>query len=172
MNGEGGEFRQRRGQVESLLRALEELPDTAAREAARQLARALFDLHAAGLKRILEMAGDEALKRFLDDPAVNGLLLLHGLHPQPPEVRLSGALERIRHHLRSAGGDVELMSATEERARLRLRGNPESERTLRAMAGEAVIEALPDIALVEFEEAWDSDCDGRRALPVLSMRDN
>jgi hypothetical protein len=168
MNREGGDFRQQYGRVEALVRALEELPDTAAREAARELTRALFALHAAGLGRVLELAGDDAVARLVDDPTVSGLLLLHGLHPHPPDVRVASALERVRSQFHSIGGDVELVSATEERVRLRLRGNPAAHRTLRALAGEQVIEAAPDVAVIEFEEAWDRDPAGRVPLPLAA----
>jgi Fe-S cluster biogenesis protein NfuA len=168
VNGEGGDFRQHYGRVEALVRALEELPDTAAREAARELTRVLFALHAAGLRRVLELAGEDAVARFADDPAVGGLLLLHGLHPQPADVRVARALDRARPHFHSIGGDVELVSATDESVRLRLRGNPAADRTLRALASELVIEAVPDVAVIEFEEAWDRDPAGRVPLPLAA----
>lgn len=166
MNGEGGHFRDRLGRVESLVRALEELPDTAAREAARALTRALLDLHAAGLRRLLELVGAESAA-FADDPQVSGLLLLHGLHPLPADARVATVLERARPQFHSLGGDVELVAATEEVVRLRLRGNPAADRALRAVIGELVVDAVPDVAAVEFEEAWDRDPAGRMPLPLL-----
>jgi Fe-S cluster biogenesis protein NfuA len=168
VNGEGGHFRDRLGRVDALVRALEELPDTAAREAARALTRALLDLHATGLSRMLELAGPDAVARFADDAQVGGLLLLHGLHPLPPADRVSRLLEQVRPHFHSVGGDVELVTATDEVVRLRLRGNPAADRTLRGMAGELVIEAVPDVAAVEFEEAWDRPESGRTPLPLLN----
>jgi Fe-S cluster biogenesis protein NfuA len=168
VNGEGGDFRQQYGRVEALVRALEALPDTAAREAARELTRAVFELHATGLGRMLELAAPGVVERFADDPVVSGLLLLHGLHPLPPAERVARALERLRPQFRSLGGDVELVSATDEVVRLRLRGNPAAERTLRALAGELAIEAVPDVAAVEFEEAWDRDPSDRVPLPLLN----
>ena len=168
MNGAGGDFRHQYGRVEALVRALEDLPDTAAREAARELTRALFELHATGLREMLELADPETVSRFAADPVVSGLLLLHGLHPQPPAERVARALERLRPQFHSLGGDVELVSATDEVVRLRLRGNPSAGRTLRALAGELVIEAVPDVAAVEFEEAWDRDPSGRVPLPLVN----
>src|SRR5205807_3660920 len=106
--------------------------------------------------------------RLAGDAAVGGLLLLHGLHPLPPAERVARALERVRPDFHSLGGDVELVTATEEVVRLRLRGNPAAERTLRAMVAELVIEAVPDVAVVEFEEAWDRDPSGRVPLPLVN----
>ncbi len=168
MNGEAGEFRRQSARVGELVRALEDLPDTAAREAARALARSLLDLHATGLRRLLELAGPDAAGRFADDPVAGGLLLLHGLHPLPAAERVRRTLDQARPHFHSVGGDVELVAATEEVVRLRLRGNPAADRTLRALAGELVIEAVPDVTAVEFEEAWDRDPAGRVPLPLLN----
>lgn len=167
MNGAGGDFRQQYGRVEGFVRALEELPDTAAREAARELTRSLFELHAAGLRRVLELAGSDAVLRFADDATVSGLLLLHGLHPLPAAERVALALERMRPQFHGVGGDVELVSASEETVRLRLRGHPAAERTLRGLANELVVEAVPDVAVIEFEEAWDRDPSGRVPLPLV-----
>jgi hypothetical protein len=165
---EAAVFRQQCVRVEDLVRTLEELPDTAAREAARVLTRGLLDLHAAGLARVLELAGPDAVARIADDPLVSGLLLLHGLHPLSADVRVSRALDGARSHFHSLGGDVELVLATDEVVRLRLRGNPAVGPTLWSMARELVIEAVPDVAAVEFEEVWDRSPDGRMALPIFS----
>jgi hypothetical protein len=44
--------------IEVLVQALEACPSPAAREGARELVRALLDLHAAGLARMLDLAGE------------------------------------------------------------------------------------------------------------------
>ncbi|MBA4062762.1 MAG: NifU family protein [Isosphaera sp.] len=167
VNGAGGEFRERYGRVEGLVRALEALPDTAAREAARELTRALFDLHAAGLRRVLELSDADAVARLAADPTTSGLLLLHGLHPLPAAERVARALDRLRPQFHGVGGDIELVSASEETVRLRLRGRPESGRTLRGLANELVVDAVPDVAVIELEEAWDRDPSGRVPLPLV-----
>lgn len=169
MNEAGDSLRVRFTRVESLVHTLEELPETSAREAARALTRALLDLHGAGLSRILELIGADTASRIADDPEVGGVLLLHGLHPLPADGRLSRALESLREQFHSLGGDVELVSATDQDVRLRLRGNPAVAHTLRALAEELVIEAAPDVETVEFEEAWDRDSTGRVPLPLLSV---
>lgn len=168
MTSHKNEFQNKCGRVVSMVHALEELPDTASREAARDLIRAVFELHAAGLERILDLAGVERASGYALDPVVSGLLLLHGLHPLPAEVRVRRELDGIRDHFHAIGGDVELLSATEESVLLRLRGNPTAERTLRALAGEAVIEAVPDATVVEFDAAWDRDPSGRVALHIIT----
>lgn len=167
MNPEGREFRDRMGRVESLVNALEALPDTAARAAARELVRALLDLHAAGLERVLSMAGTDLAVRFADEELVSSLLLLHGLHPLRAADRVNRALERARTKLHALGGDVELKDATEEVVRLRLRGDAEAEPALRVEIEELIVAAVPDVTAIEFEEAWDRPPDGRVPLPLF-----
>jgi hypothetical protein len=163
-----GELQQGLRHVEELLRALESCTDGAAREQARELVRALLNLHTAGLSQVLELAGAEGGARFADDPLVSGLLLLHGLHPLPPDERVRRVLEQAGPRFHAHGGEVELLSATDEVVRLRLRGEPGSALMLRALAAELVVEAVPDAAL-EFEEAWDVSSTGRVPLPVVAV---
>jgi hypothetical protein len=163
-----GEFRQRLGRVESLVLALEELPDTVARETARELVRALLDLHALGLQRVLELAGDVGADRFASDPLVGSVLLLHALHPLPARERVNHALERTRARFHSLGGDVKLVTATDEAVHLQLSGDQAAGPALRAEIRELLIEAVPDVATVEFEEAWDKPSSGRLSLPMLN----
>jgi NifU-like domain len=159
------DFRERVNRVEALVGALEKCPDPTAREASRELVRTLLDLHAAGLTKVLELAsGDSGLiDQLADDELVSSLLLLHGLHPRPVAERVLRALEMARPRFRSMGGDVELIDASDEVVRLRLRGEP----VLRAIAEEVVIGAAPDAAL-EFEEASDPFLAGRVSLPLMA----
>ena len=161
------EFRQRLGRVESLVMALEDLPDTAAREAARGLVRALLDLHALGVRRVLELSGEVAVNRFVDDPLVSSLLLLHELHPLSAMERLNRALEPMQPWFHTIGGGVKVVRATEDEVHLCLCGDAAAGPALRARAMELVIEFVPDVATVEIEEAWDA---GRVALPLLTGR--
>jgi hypothetical protein len=164
------DFRNRVERVEELLGVLDGCADPAVREAARELARALLDLHSAGLARALELAGPDVTDRLADDELVSSLLLIHGLHPLPADARVRRSVGRLRPLFRSLGGDVELLSATDTAARLRLRGDPAAGPALRAAATEAVIGAAPDVTAVEFEEAWDGPLPGRVPLPLVAVR--
>ncbi len=164
------EFRSRVERVEELLRLLDGCADEAAREAARELTRALLDLHSAGLARALELAGPAVAERLAGDELVGSVLLLHGLHPLPAEERVRRAVARLRPLLHSVGGGLDVLSATDTAVRLRLRGDPAAGPALRAAATEAVIGAVPDVADVEFEEAWDGPAAGRVPLPLVSAR--
>jgi hypothetical protein len=163
---EDQEFQRRMRRVEALVAALEACPDAAARESARELVRALLDLHAAGLAQMLRLAEQGAVDRFARDGLVGSLLLLHGLHPVPVEGRVAQALERVRAGLRARGADVELLEATAEVVRVRLRGDPSAGPALRGAVKGAVIDAAPDVPVVAVEEAWDRPSSGRIPLPL------
>jgi hypothetical protein len=154
--------------VEELLRALEGCPDAATRESARELVRALLNLHTAGLAKLLELAGSDVVARVAGDPLVSGLLLLHGLHPVPAAERVNRVLEQARPRFRAHGGEVELLEATEEVARFRLHSEPAAGVMLRALVAELVVEAVPDAA-IEFEEAYSPSANGRVPLPVVGV---
>jgi hypothetical protein len=166
-------FQHRLLRIQVLVEALEACPDPAVREGARELVRALLDLHAAGLARILDLAGQPGesgrglTTRLAGDDLVGSLLLMHGLHPVPVAERVAQALERARPRLRAGAADVELLQATEERIRVRLRGDLSAGPGLRAAVEAVLLEAAPDVAAVEFEEAWDRPPSGRVPLPLL-----
>jgi NifU-like domain len=160
-------FRERLNRVEALVGTLERCPDPAAREAARDLVRTLLDLHAAGLGRVLDMSGRESalVERLATDGLVSGLLLLHSLHPHPAARRVASVLDWAKPRLGALGGDVEVIEASEEIVRLRVRGEPSS--ALRRAVTEIITEAAPD-AVVEFEEVRDPALGGRTPLPLMA----
>lgn len=148
-------------QVEGLIRKIESLPDVEARASAMELMQALMSFHGAGLDRLMEIiseageAGYRLFDRFAQDELVGSLLLLYGLHPIPLETRVSQALEKVRPYLDSHGGNVELISITDDVVRLRLEGSckscPSSSMTLKLAIEEAVLAAAPDVAAIEAE---------------------
>jgi hypothetical protein len=154
--------------IESLVMALEASRDAAAREQARELVRAVLELHAAALAKMLELAaqppqvGQSLIGQYTDEPLVAALLLLHGLHPVPPDVRVARALERF-----SERGDVELLAAGHAEVRLRLRGDRSTVPALRHQVQQAIAREAPDIAAVVIEEVGDQSCPPRIALPLL-----
>ncbi|HXG13008.1 MAG TPA: NifU family protein [Gemmataceae bacterium] len=164
------EFPKRMQRIEALVQALEELPDPTARDTAREMVRALLELHSAGLARLLELVagvgGQALLDRLARDDLVGSLLLLHGLHPVDLEARVRQALERVGSRLRAHGAEVELISLDGGTARLRLRGGGASTAALRQAIEDALTEAAPDVTTLAIEEA--SPPDGTRfALPIV-----
>ncbi|MGH7277369.1 MAG: hypothetical protein ACREJG_01630, partial [Candidatus Rokuibacteriota bacterium] len=113
-------------QLETLIREMEEGPESPARARARQIVRAVLDLHASGLTRMMELvaAGPHApqalVELFARDPRVSGMLLLHGLHPFDLETRVGGAVHGLEPALRAQGAGLTLVSVSEGSVRLRL----------------------------------------------------
>ncbi len=100
--------------IEGLVRKIESLSDPEARESALELMQSLMDFHGAGLDRLMEIvaeagdAGYSIFDNFARDELVGSLLLLYNLHPVPLEMRVMGALDKVRPYLDSHGGNVEL----------------------------------------------------------------
>jgi Fe-S cluster biogenesis protein NfuA len=164
--------------LEQLVQQAEQFPDPAARAHAREIVRALLDLHGVGLKRLLEhvTAADEAGSAILDacaaDEVVGGLLLLHGLHPLDVDDRVRQALEQSQVFLDSHGVNVEFLGIEDGVVRLQLDGGcdcPSSAAAIRQAVEEAIYARAPEIVAVAIDgldELTASEA-GRFALPVL-----
>jgi Fe-S cluster biogenesis protein NfuA/nitrite reductase/ring-hydroxylating ferredoxin subunit len=151
--------REQVARVESLLEAVESLPDPDARETATELVGAVVELYGEGLERVLSLAtGDHPIgldQALVGDELVSHLLLLHGLHPVPVQLRVEGALDEVRPYLDSHGGNVELLDVADGVARVRLEGScsgcPSSTMTLKLAIEEAIHKAAPEVESVEAE---------------------
>ena len=147
--------------VEELLGALTSGGFGAAAPAAEELVGLLVGLYGDGLAQIVTVlraqgpAGDEVLARLADDPLVESLLLLHGLHPLDVDARIQRALDRVRPYLGSHAGGVEYLGVTDGAARLRLEGSchgcPSSTVTVELAISTAVRDAAPEVAEVVVE---------------------
>jgi Fe-S cluster biogenesis protein NfuA/nitrite reductase/ring-hydroxylating ferredoxin subunit len=97
----------------------------------------------------------------INDKVVRGLLLIHDLHPADLETRLREALDHVRPYLQSHGGNVELISLTNQRANLRLQGTckscASSAVTLELAIRHAIEEACPDLAGFEVDGVLRED---------------
>jgi len=145
--------------VDALVRELEALPDEDARRSAGEAFRALLELNGEGLARLLELAGPEVTARLAADPEVGGLLLLHGLHPEPFEQRVQRALDGVRPYLGSHGGGVQVLDARDGVVHLRLEGTchgcGSSRVTLQNAIERAIVEGAPDVVAIEVEGVVD-----------------
>lgn len=153
------EFERRMEVVDDLVRRLETTADADARSAAQDLVKAVMDLNAAGLTRIIQMAqrsgeaGRRLADQFTEDALVASLLLLYGLHPKDLDTRVRGALDKTRPYLKSHGGNVELVGIDAAgTVRLRLQGSchgcPSSAMTLKNAIEQAIHEAAPDVTAI------------------------
>jgi hypothetical protein len=100
----------RLARLDQLLGQLEQTPGRTA-ATALEAVELLTEVYAEALARI----GDAVpLRAAADDELVSHLLVLHGLHPDPPEVRLARAVADAGQAVARQGATVELMESTEE----------------------------------------------------------
>jgi hypothetical protein len=105
--------------TEELLSGLDRLPDGRAAALATETVEALVGLYGEALARITDRLTGAALAGLADDDLVGHLLLAHGLHPDPPEVRARRALRDLRADGTVSAADV--LDLTPTTARLRVR---------------------------------------------------
>ena len=146
--------------VEELLDGLRSGPPSAAL-AAEELVSLLVGLYGGGLAAIVGLireqgqAGAAVLAAMADDPQVEGLLLLHDLHPLDVDTRIQRALDRVRPYLGSHAGGVQYLGVSDGVARLRLEGScdgcPSSTVTVELAIRGAVEDAAPEVTEVVVE---------------------
>ena len=141
--------------IQDLIEQAQQLSDQTARDLVEQCLQSVVTFYGEGLARLValigksERTGPELLQECAHDPAISGLLLVHGLHPVDLESRLRQALDKVRPYLESHGGNVELLELSAGYARLRLHGAcktcPSSSVTLELAVRQALEEACPDL---------------------------
>jgi Fe-S cluster biogenesis protein NfuA len=167
MTSRAPKFEKELSHIEELINALNAAPDTTVSGKSRELARALLELHGAGLERVFELihgsasCGQTLIDQLAQDELISNLLVLHGLHPLDLETRVRNALESVKPRLGLHGGSVELIGVTPEGGiKLRLEGNchgcPSSRVTLKSSIEEAIYAAAPDVTAMEVEGAVDA----------------
>ncbi|MFL5827748.1 MAG: hypothetical protein ACJ76V_14585 [Thermoleophilaceae bacterium] len=145
------EIQERVARIEELLDEVDAIADPHDRDTATELVQALLDLYGEGLRRVLARADPQTLA---EDELVSHLLLLHGLHPLPPEARVRAAFG----DLGANAGKVELVRIDEMGvAHVRLHGG---DPTLELAVEHAVRTAAPDVEAVQVED------DGAIPLPM------
>lgn len=147
--------------IEELLGTLQRGGFGGAAAAAEELVGLLVGLYGDGLARIVTILaaagppGEQLLATLADDPQVEGLLLLHDLHPLDTDTRIQRALDRIRPYLGSHAGGVEYLGVADGVARLRLAGSchgcPSSAVTVELAITGAVQDAAPEVTEVVVE---------------------
>jgi Fe-S cluster biogenesis protein NfuA/nitrite reductase/ring-hydroxylating ferredoxin subunit len=147
--------------VEELLDSLKSGGFGPAAAAAEELVSLLVGLYGDGLGQIMTVLaehgteGADMITALADDPLVESLLLLHGLHPLDVDARVQRALDRVRPYLGSHAGGVEYLGVTDGVARLKLEGScngcPSSTVTVELAITGAVQEAAPEVTDVVVE---------------------
>ncbi|HMI58892.1 MAG TPA: hypothetical protein VK511_12640 [Gemmatimonadaceae bacterium] len=156
--------------IEALVGEIGALADPVARRKAEDLLQLVVRFYGAGLERMLEIVDqqpDEVAERlfgrFSDDTLVASLLLLHGLHPQDAESRITQALVKVRAH----GVDVSLVELQDGTARVHVSkaadGRGPTAAVVRQAIEQAVQVAAPEVSSVEIE-GLEPD-----ALPLVQL---
>lgn len=153
--------------LQQLVQQAEQLRDPVARALVNECLHSLLKYYGDGLARALEViqncgtAGEHVLAELSEDPVVRGLLLIHGLHPVDLRTRLNQAIEKIRPYMESHGGNVQLLSLENDRARFRLQGAcktcPSSSVTMELALRRAIDEACPDLMGFEVEGSSENE---------------
>jgi NifU-like domain len=151
--------------IDALASALDQVADSGAREAARELLELVLDLHGLALARTLAIVvsaegGRELVQRLARDEQVRAAMLLHGLHPEPIEERVGKALDALEPRLRLLGCHVRLIEVGGAVVRLRVEGahGPEGLPALglQQQIEAAVIDEAPDIDEIVIEGLEDA----------------
>lgn len=121
-----------------------------------ELLQCVMGLYGAGLERVLETVGPDAVRRLADDEVVGNLLVLNDLHPDDVDTRVQRALDQVRPYLGSHAGGVSLSSVDADGVvHLQLEGScdgcPSSAMTVKSAIEDAILAAAPDVVAVEAE---------------------
>ena len=150
--------------IEHKLEALQARADPRVFDQAVELLQLVSELYGAGLARVMELAdlhSPELVAHITADDLLSSLLVANGLHPDDVTVRIARALEGVRPFLAGHGGDVELLEIDEHVGAVRLRllgscdGCPSSAITLRTTVERAIVDAAPEIVIIDVEEPSD-----------------
>jgi Fe-S cluster biogenesis protein NfuA len=171
------DFRERIQQMAALAAELENIADVKIRASAKELVHLLMELHGAGLEKIMEtiFAAGEPGSAMIDsisrDPLVSSLLVLHGLHPDDFETRVTNAVEALRPRLRKQEVEIELLGVSESAVRLRVSTSAHAcgstTSTLRTSVEEAIYEAAPEVGSIVIEGLEEKSASGFVALDQL-----
>jgi hypothetical protein len=115
---------------------------------ARELVRVLLNLYGEALGRLMEIvaADKKMLAQIARDERLRGVLLLHGLHPEPAETRVRDALAEFR------GIEIKALAITADALQLRVSCDDlVAAGRLRPRIEQAIADAAPELKSVSIE---------------------
>ncbi|MHB8671110.1 MAG: NifU family protein [Acidimicrobiales bacterium] len=118
----------------------------------------MTELYGEGLARVVALVDGATMAELLKDELVSSLLTLHDLHPDDVATRVRRALDSVRPLLAGHGGDVELLDIDLDAAAVLIRllgscdGCPSSASTLQHAVEVAILEAAPEIAVIDVDQ--------------------
>ena len=154
----------RLARLDALLGQLEQTPGRTA-EVALAAVELLTEVYGEALARVTDLAaGDPHLLAGLTgDELLRHLLLLHRLHPDPPERRVARAVDDLRPQLRAQGAEIALVGIDGTVARIRLAASSCGAATLRDLVREQVLAVAPELSAV------DVVAPGPALIPVATL---
>ena len=171
------DFRECVQQMATLAAELENITDDKTRASAKELVHLLMELHGTGLERIMEAVfaagepGAAMIDKLAAEPLVSSLLVLHGLHPDDFETRITNAIESLRPRLRKQEVEVEVLEVSEAMVRVRVIPSAHAcgstMNTLRTSVEEAIYEAAPEVGALVIEGLEGKAATGFIALDAL-----
>lgn len=152
-------FQEQIRQLGKLVMQFDQLPDSDAKSAGRELVQLLMGVHGKGLERTMEVIfasgdlGPGIIDNLGHDSIVGNLLLLYSLHPNDLETRVEDAVESMRIRLRKLGCTIELERVYEGIVQVRLKTSGHncgsSTRELRTLVEDGIYEFAPDVTSIE-----------------------
>ncbi len=142
----------RLARIDELLERLQNAPGPTAGEAV-EVVRALTEVYGEAMARVLDHVDAGAAREMADDELLEHLMVLHGVHPESVQSRVSRAAERLRRELRERGADLELVGVDGGVARVRLtvRGCGSSTAGVMDAVRETLLAVAPELDGVEQE---------------------
>jgi Fe-S cluster biogenesis protein NfuA len=110
---------QRLTRIEELLERVEQVPGPTS-DAAIEAVQLVTEIYGEALARTVGRIGPTAVRRCAEDELIAHLMVLHELHPDPVEQRVTALLDRVRPALEANGGGIELLAIDEDVVRVRL----------------------------------------------------
>lgn len=164
--------------IERKLEALQDQADPRAFDQAVELLQLVTELYGTGLARVMGLIGEHApdlVAKITADDLLASLLVANGLHPDDVHARIAKALDDVRPFLAGHGGDVELIDVDERVGAVYLRllgscdGCPSSAVTLRTTVERAIVEAAPEITIIDVEQPEPAGVETSVLLGVKPM---
>lgn len=146
---------QRLSLVDSLLGQLEQVPGRTA-EMALQAVEAVVDVYGEALCRVADAVADDPETRdvLTADELLRHLMLLHGIHPDPPAARVRRAVDDAAAVLGTSSARVELVEVLEDAAVVRVTsgscGACGDTAALHDVVRDEVLAAAPELLRVDF----------------------
>jgi Fe-S cluster biogenesis protein NfuA len=149
----------RLARCDELLERLEGVPGRTS-EAAIEAVQTLTELYGEALSRVLDTVDAQTAEHLAGDELLTHLLVLHGIHPEPVEDRITGALDRLRPALQERGAGAELAGVEEGVASVRLTAKgcgPSSAEAVEELVREALLAVAPELTGVRRAPAQERD---------------